>query len=1056
MADQPIIQRIVIQGGKEVEAALNGIGKAGEDAFKRIQQSAAKASGASELNNLANATKGLGEAAATTGTRTARLANLFDTLGATSREAQSNVRGMGRAARDSASGLNRLGDDSDQAGKKLDIADISAIRLGQTMRLLGRAAGSPELSRLGRTIGVLGRAFQIASPVLLVAGMVALAAAASNAADKIQDLAAKNLVSNSAFQNTASAFAAVGVGIEGAARTFEALNTQIRQTADNTKQNEGNFRRMAGEIQEAREKAAELGREFVNIQRTATRAFQEFFKTTRNLAEQLADLDSPPSQEEQNARRRRDIIEQQRRAVRDLQDAQRKQREDNAKVSDQIDQEEKKIRETQKALADARQEAERNSTALQKLGIKATDASGRLRTVPGVLEDIADKLSGVSDSAERERIEQELVAAGLERRLLPVLRQGKDAFKALQEEGKRLQPPFNDAQLAQADKFLIAMDRAKLALGGLRDAIGLAIAPSLVPVFNKLTDLFVRIREPVAEFASVLGRVLAPVLTAIVTAFELLTSVVGTAFVALASLASVLLQRNVSAAEAATVAFGLLLLKFGGFPAAILAVVTAFGKLSELIDKLDLNPFVAASLKGLALLAASLILFPTTILAQFAKLMAAIRGMVLGAWIFIQATFITGTASISAALSGLVGSLVAFLPVLAAVAAAAVVFFLVWKNWDVVSKFAQDAFAKISSGAKSLWVDLQKIFELGSRNIGPILEILGTAALGVFRLIVAFVTNVVGPAFRGLMILLDEAARLINQTFGTTLSGTSILIGALVALVVAFAGLPGVILAVTVAMGFLIETFKDNKAVLTLIAIAVFGLVAAFATIPVIIALVVAAILIVIAKWEDIKAAASDATAVLRQKWQDFGDWFSTTWVGQIIGAIQSVIRWFNNLKAARDPALNQGLLKVDEGQGLARGGQVNGPGTGTSDSIPAWLSAGEFVHTAKAVRHYGVAFMHAINQLRVPRNMIRGFNLGGLVDRMQFVMPPQAALRFADGGPVPAAAAMHPVTIDLGNGQTVQGLRASGSVVRELQRASVARQVASAGRKPSYYGRGK
>jgi hypothetical protein len=34
--------------------------------------------------------------------------------------------------------------------------------------------------------------------------------------------------------------------------------------------------------------------------------------------------------------------------------------------------------------------------------------------------------------------------------------------------------------------------------------------------------------------------------------------------------------------------------------------------------------------------------------------------------------------------------------------------------------------------------------------------------------------------------------------------------------------------------------------------------------------------------------------------------------------------------------------------------GEINGPGTGTSDSIPAMLSDGEFVLTAKAVKGVG------------------------------------------------------------------------------------------------------
>ena len=38
----------------------------------------------------------------------------------------------------------------------------------------------------------------------------------------------------------------------------------------------------------------------------------------------------------------------------------------------------------------------------------------------------------------------------------------------------------------------------------------------------------------------------------------------------------------------------------------------------------------------------------------------------------------------------------------------------------------------------------------------------------------------------------------------------------------------------------------------------------------------------------------------------------------------------------------------------LMSGGEVTGPGTGTSDSVPARLSDGEFVLTAKAVRGAG------------------------------------------------------------------------------------------------------
>lgn len=69
--------------------------------------------------------------------------------------------------------------------------------------------------------------------------------------------------------------------------------------------------------------------------------------------------------------------------------------------------------------------------------------------------------------------------------------------------------------------------------------------------------------------------------------------------------------------------------------------------------------------------------------------------------------------------------------------------------------------------------------------------------------------------------------------------------------------------------------------------------------------------------------------------------------------------------------------------KGFASGGYVTGPGTSTSDSIPARLSAGEYVVRAEAVRRVGVAFLDAINGLRMPPSIIGGrlaFAAGGLV----------------------------------------------------------------------------
>lgn len=47
-------------------------------------------------------------------------------------------------------------------------------------------------------------------------------------------------------------------------------------------------------------------------------------------------------------------------------------------------------------------------------------------------------------------------------------------------------------------------------------------------------------------------------------------------------------------------------------------------------------------------------------------------------------------------------------------------------------------------------------------------------------------------------------------------------------------------------------------------------------------------------------------------------------------------------------------ILKLAVGGFPRKQGQINGPGTGTSDDVPAMLSDGEFVITAKAVKNAG------------------------------------------------------------------------------------------------------
>ncbi|MFG3180051.1 hypothetical protein ACGFZC_34035 [[Kitasatospora] papulosa] len=82
---------------------------------------------------------------------------------------------------------------------------------------------------------------------------------------------------------------------------------------------------------------------------------------------------------------------------------------------------------------------------------------------------------------------------------------------------------------------------------------------------------------------------------------------------------------------------------------------------------------------------------------------------------------------------------------------------------------------------------------------------------------------------------------------------------------------------------------------------------------------------------------------------------------------------------AARNGASHGSALKYASGGlvGYPGGGMVTGPGTGTSDSILARVSNGEFVIKAKSVARYGARFLAAINEGRLGMAATVG-NAGG------------------------------------------------------------------------------
>ena len=223
------------------------------------------------------------------------------------------------------------------------------------------------------------------------------------------------------------------------------------------------------------------------------------------------------------------------------------------------------------------------------------------------------------------------------------------------------------------------------------------------------------------------------------------------------------------------------------------------------------------------------------------------------------------------------------------------------------------------------------------------------------------------------------------------------------------------------------------------------------------------------ASWEKFKQAAASVVAPLTQIVLRMGeDFFGTVaagfgfiieWAGKAADAVKTLVGWFAKLfsKQAEAPAMAQGGAAGTAGAAaggdqvyteMAGGGRVRGPGTPTSDSILAWLSDGEFVLRARAVRHYGLDLLNSLNGLRLPRGSLRGFNMGGLVDSLQVLMP--QPMRFADGGAVPAGGPSRVLNLTIG-GETFAGLIAPEAVAQKIAMVATKSQVRSTGRQPSW-----
>ncbi len=694
---------------------------------------------------------------------------------------------------------------------------------------------------------------------------------------------------------------------------------------------------------------------------------------------------------------------------------------------------------TPNALKKTTDASDSASKALKKLGVSLLLTGGG-RSTNDILLELAEGFKNFPDGVKEAGLAAALFGDQLARKLLPFLNLGKEGIQDLMAEADRLGVTLTKEQGEIGELFTSAQGRLSKAIKGLKDEIGLLFAPALTIAADKQTEALVANRAAIVAFAD----------STVVQAVQ----VVRDLFAAFQGRDEDVQFKGILVARDAFVAFA------DDVKVAWEKIIKpAFDGLLEILDQ------VAVSINDV---------FGTEFTGRQIGIAAA-AGVLLGVFSSLEAVLLAVTALIvglvapeaGAALQetgGALANIFSGLPAQISVAIAK------------VREFFDALFPPVDEIGEEFNTTGLTEFQVKVLEVRDAFESLGEKAKSVWEKI--------------LRPMLDGIASAVNLIAGTDLTGVDIL---LLAIAGKFLGIFVTIFRIIGALtGIVVIITGITKLVTflgTVFSVTVAGIVAGLALLGVAVpALLVAAVLaglivlgaLIVIFWDEIKAGAKLAweavsdfaaeaarrigvlwralPAILEMVWDDIASGIKSI----LGGAIDFVIEKFNSLIAAAKRAFaaikkaNAAGAGTGGGSGFSTGGAVVGPGTATSDSIPARLSRGEFVIRAAAVDRYGPRLFAALNSLRMPKGAVPGFSLGGLVEGVTGALSslaPAPAFAFAGGGAVPAVTVPsgRPVTIVL-DGERFK-LNAEDSVADSLTRTALGQQRRQAGRQPYWFG---
>lgn len=639
--------------------------------------------------------------------------------------------------------------------------------------------------------------------------------------------------------------------------------------------------------------------------------------------------------------------------------------------------------------------------ALKNLGGNNRDAIERLKG-------FADEISALPTPAERASRVIEIFGRRLGPQLVELLSGGRQAIEDIGKRAESLGLIMSNAEFRVAKDMNDAMALLRRSIAATKNSIGLLFAPAITEAANLFTEAIGRNRTDLILWASEIAGKVRPVLIDLVRALTGDAAAIETGWIKSARQMIIDLGAAIANVTQTVIV------------PAFQALLTLLQTVAEAINGIFGTQLTAADVGVILVLAKMTGAF--TLLASVLRLVGGAFGLLRGTFLTVMAAgrvLLIAFQALGGVLgivrAGIAGLIAAFGAVPVAIAAIGVA--LGYLGVELIRAVDWSAFVGRAQAA-----------------FGTIVAVVLSVAQGIQSSLQALVQSVVA--------LWTQIAAMARTAFAAVALGAAALWSDLQSRWQAGVASIGAIWGGLTTAG---------QAVLAQIAAAVAAL---WEQIQ---ALWQAGIDAIGASWETIIAGAQETWAAILAGVAGAWGTITSLWGAGIDQLISYLARLrdfalgvWNAIAAAARAAFGAEQQASGAAGGFARGGPVFGAGTATSDSVPAFLSNGEFVIRAAAVRKYGLSLFNALNRMRFDPGAFQRFAEGGLVRSLQVLMP--APIRFAEGGlvPQPAASPSRILNLTIGN-ETFSGLAADQDTMERLARFAVRAQLRSSGRKPGW-----